>query len=378
MFKKIYNWIFVIAFLAILSVPLLLTDFSSGGVSEDENRTLAAFPQVTVDGAWNENFTGEFETWFMDHLGLRQTMITTNATIQFRVFDRMISKSNYHIGPYGDINYATESMLLDYAHVNLRPQEVVEETAMGLQKISNWLADREIGFYYVQCYDKHSIYPEQFTNQVKQIGDISKTDQLIFSLGENTTVRTVSLKGPLLEAKKTYEVFSNWGDPTHWSPRGAYMGYVHIMEQLNMDADVPFPVLRESDYIIEIKNAGITLNRVVHQDDYIEYFTLRNPQAQKADTSVMGKWSEDHRHSVWKNPNAGNDTKVLLMCDSYIANYIVEDFAESFSEVWLVWGDHTWALPLIVEQYRPDIVIYECAERVDRWQAIRELADKLS
>ena len=67
MLKKIYNTIFIVLFLAVLALPLVLTRWESGGVSEDENRTLAKFPAVTVEGRFNEKFTAQFETWFMDH-----------------------------------------------------------------------------------------------------------------------------------------------------------------------------------------------------------------------------------------------------------------------------------------------------------------------
>lgn len=377
MLKKIYNAVFVIAFLAILTLPLILTDFSSGGVSVDENRTLAKFPAVTADGKWNENFTGEFETWFMDHLGLRQELITTNATLQFRVFDRLISQSNYHIGPYGDINYADEAMLQDYAHVNLRSEYWLELLGQSYQTFSDMVTESGAEFYYVQCYDKHSVYPEQFRNDVLQLGDMSKTDQMVEYLQNNTTVNTVSLKEPLLEAKAAgYEVYSNWGDPTHWSPRGAFVGYQYVMEQLNQGREEPFRVLQEADYDIEIKEGGITLNKVIHQDDYYEHFTIRDPQAQQADNAVMGQWAEDS-HTVWKNPNAGNDTKLLLLCDSYFNSYLVDDFAESFSEVWLIWADYNKDIREIIDLYQPDIVIYECAERVDRSGQLYQFAQSL-
>lgn len=377
MLKKIYNIIFIVAFLAVIATPLVLTDFSSGGISEDENRTLAAFPALTVEGKWNSSFTGEFETWFMDHLGLRQKLITTNATLQFRVFDRMLDKSNYHIGRNGDINYADGYMLLDYAHMNLRTEEEVAKIGQSYQTISDWFEERDIPFYYVQCYDKHSIYPEQFTDAVKQVGDVSKTDQVIQYLKAQTTVNTVSLKEPLLAAKEQYEVYSNWGDPTHWTPRGAFLGYQYIMEQINADREVPLRVLQEEDYEITTYNAGITLNQVVHEDDFIEAFAIRAPKAARVDKSVMGKWAEDERHSAWKNPEAGSDAKLLLMCDSYINSFIVADLAESFSEVWLVWGDYTGDLPELTEIYQPDVVIYECAERVDRSEGVCAFAEEL-
>ena len=90
----------------------------------------------------------------------------------------------------------------------------------------------------------------------------------------------------------------------------------------------------------------------------------------------MGEWQ--HRdHTVLKNPNAGNDLKLLLLCDSYFDSYLRDDLAESFSEVWLIWADHMIDLPEILEIYDADVVILENAERVDRSGQMRNLADKL-
>ena len=87
--------------------------------------------------------------------------------------------------------------------------------------------------------------------------------------------------------------------------------------------------------------------------------------------------AEDVRNNRWVNPEGGNGEKLLLMCDSYIDGFIDDDLAESFSEIWLVRADHTGKLPAIVEMFQPDVVIYECAERVDRSNAICELAENL-
>lgn len=228
MVKKFYNIVFIAIFICMISLPLVFTNWISGGVSEDENRTLAELPEVLVNGQFNENFTAEYENWFMEHMGFREMLINTNASIQFNVFSRLLDKSNYHIGADGDINYADENMILDYAHLNLRSDEAVAQIGKSYQTISDWLGEKGIQFYYVQCWDKHSIYPEQFMNSVNQIGDVSKTDQIIEYLRNNTDVNTISLKEVLIESKDEYEVYSNWGDPTHWTDRGAYIGYKYI------------------------------------------------------------------------------------------------------------------------------------------------------
>ena len=378
MLKKIYNVIFVALFMAVISIPLIKTNWTSGGVSEDENRNLASVPQLVVDGEFNDKFTAEAESWFMDHMGLRKDLINLNARIQYEVFGKMLNQSNYHLGRFGNLNYATEAMIKDYAHLNLRTDADVAKIGSSYQKISDWLENKGVQFYYVQCWDKHSIYPEQFMASVNQIGDISKTDQVINYLRENTTVDVISPKEVLIESKKDYEVYSNWGDPTHWSERGAYIGYKYIMQEINKKNDFKFDVLEEDDYNITISDRGLTLNGFIHKVDMLETFSIKEPKAKKVDKSVMGEFCEDRRHNVWINSEVNNDTKLLLICDSYINSFIIEDIVESFSEVWLIWGDYTVDMETIVEMYKPDILVYECAERVDRSSAVVALADSLT
>lgn len=378
MLKKIYNVLFVVVFMSIICMPLIKTDWTSGGISEDENRYLAEAPKFTIDGKYNEAFTLEVEDWFMDHMGGRKQLIDYNAKMQYEVFGKMLTNSEYYIGRNGDVNYASKEMILDYAHLNLRTDEEIAQIGDSYQVISDWLEERDIQFYYVQCWDKHSIYPEQFMSSVNQIGDISKTDQIVNYLRENTTVNELSLKEILIDNKPYYEVYSNWGDPTHWSERGAYIGYKYIMETINKNNDKKYMILQEEDYDISIEDKGITLNGFIHEEDMLEVFSIKEPKAKQVNNSVMGEFSEDTRHSVWKNSEVDNDTKLLLVCDSYTNGYIIEDFAESFSEVWLVWGGYIKDIDKLVEMYSPDIVIFECAERVDRSSVVVQTASELN
>lgn len=109
------------------------------------------------------------------------------------------------------------------------------------------------------------------------------------------------------------------------------------MEKINEDNHNMYNILSEDDYDITVEDKGITLNGFIHEKDMMETFTIRNPKAVKADKSLMGKFGEDERHSIWINKD----------------------------------------LDKVIELYNPDIVIYECAERVDRSDAVVEFADKI-
>ena len=373
MFKKINNIFFIILFLSLLFIPLLFTRWESGGVSEEENRNLAQFPSFTVEGKYNPTFTGDAETWFKDHIGFRQHLISANTNLMQKVFDRALTTSDWKTGKTGDSIYASEAIIKDFAHINRYSDGQLTHLVGQYQLISDWLAEKGIPFYYVQCADKHTIYPERFIASVKQIGNVSKTDDVMQYLDDLTTVNAIYFKHILNENKEAYPVFSHWGDPTHWTDRGAYICYRQMMEQINKDMDAPLKILSEADYDISYTNYEGPWGKT----EEIEVFTIKNPQAQKGDPSVLGPWSSNNSHSVWKNPNAGNDKRLLLLCDSYFNNYLIDDIAESFSEVWLIWADYLESLPEILELYDADMVIMECAERVDRNWAIYKLTARL-
>ena len=371
MLKKIYNICFIVMFMAIISIPLIKANWISGGVSEDENRYLAKAPKLTVDGKFNEKFTAEVESWFMDHMGYRNALISTNALMQYKIFNRMIESSDYHLGKNGDINYATDEMILDYAHLNLREDGEVERIGESYQVLSDWLLYNDIQFYYVQCWDKHSIYPEQFMASVNQIGNVSKTDQIISYLNDKTTVNVISFKEELIKKKKDYEVYSNWGDPSHWTPRGAVIGYRYMMDVINSQNENLFKVPQDVDYEINIVDQGITLNGVIHEEDMLEEFKLKEVNSKRVEVF------DDTRCGIWVNENANNDKTLLLMCDSYFGEYLISEFAESYSKVVLIWADYGEHLPYYVKTYNPDMVIFECAERVDRSHIIEIAANKV-
>lgn len=374
MFKKINNIIFVFAFLAVVFVPFLFTKWESGGVSEEENRNLAAFPSVFTQDGFNSSFTTDFETWFMDHMGFRHNLITANKSMMDTVFNRSLSTSDWKTGKTGDSIYASDEIIKDFAHINLRSEEDVQKIGESYQTVSDWLAQKNIPLFYVQCVDKHTIYPERFIASVNQIGSISKTDQILNYLDTKTTVNSIYLKHPLAENKAEYDVFSHWGDPTHWTDRGAYIGYQYMMQQINNSLGLSLKILDEADYKITYAQEESAKGEI----EQVEAFSIKNPTAEKSDVSVMGHWKSDGRHSVWKNPKVKNGKRLLVMGDSYFNSYIIDDIAESFSEVWMVWGDYTTSLPEIVDLCKPDIVIYECAERVDRSGAICDLAQRLN
>ncbi len=404
-FRK-QNIFFSVAFIVMIGVPLLLVNREDGAISKDENRYLAGRPHVIdADGNVNTAFTVDFENWINDNIGLRSFFVRLNAGLKYHVFGSLSSgglgSSDFYLGPNGEFNYAEKEMLLDYQHKNLYTQEQLDETSRAYQKISDDLALKGIKYYYMQCRDKHRIYPEQFMTSVNQYGDVSLVDQVLANLKANTTVNVIDTtevltqgKGAKLtidsinhqEVEKTMETdssseygagmedytveggdgfvretFGRYTDPSHWTEYGAYMAYRKLMETFNLQGENKFRMLELEDYDLNLEDQGTTLYGDIHEVDMQEVYHIKEPAAIEDDTMLTPLEGTGHR--IFKCDSAGNDDVLLIIGDSYIENYILDDIAESFGTTIFVWGDYSDRFMDFVELYKPTIVLNENAER---------------
>lgn len=368
--KKIIKISFCVLFAVMLAVPLVTTNLKKNKISKEENRVLAQMPSIyKADETLNKNFLSEFENWFDDNVGLRSEMVAANGLIQYGVFGRFDNNRNLFLGPNGEINYATSAMMRDYQHLNLYSEQYLKDWADSLQYISDYLGEKGKQMYYYQCWDKHSIYPEYFPDTVIQHGDSSKTDGIVKALEEYSTVNVISPKQELLDGKKDYDTYSKYGDATHWAQRGAYIGYLKLMKAINEANNNRFKVLAEEDYNLTLTDQGRKLFGIIRKQEMLENFQLKEPHA-KSTREKLTLYADDGRHFFYTNDTADNNIRLLVIGDSYFYSYIIDDIAESFKETIFIMGDYVGNIGAILDEYDPDIVIIEAAERVDRTSAI--------
>lgn len=368
MFEKSSKIVFTIIFLFMVTVPLFTVNLVNGKVSNSEKRKLAEFPVIkSEDGSLNTSFNADFETWIDDNIGFREFMVKTNARIQYYAFRVLANNSYMYLGPKGELNYATAEMISDYQHNNLYGQDHLEQFASGAQIVNDYVVDKGAVFYYFQCWDKHSIYPEYFPRTIIQHGTTSKTDKLVDALITDSTVKVISPKEELISKKRNYDTYSLYGDPTHWTQRGAYVGYLLLMDQINQDFDNKYRVLSENDYDISMVDQGSTLFGGIHLKDDIENFSVKEPSAILTNEKLT-LCSEDQRNKFYTNDAVDNDTRLLIIGDSYFESFLLDDLAESFHEVVFIQADWLWKVKSIIDEYDADIVVVEAAERVDRSQ----------
>ena len=376
--KIIIEKVYIAGFFLMLIVPLLTLNRSSDAISEQENRPLTERPKLIRDGAINTGITSEIESYLDDRIGFRNELISANAIMQYKVFDRMENGNRYRLGPDGEFHIIENSMLKDYQHLNLFSDKKLNAYVNSFQTLKDYLEARDCEFYYMQCWDKQSIYPEYFPRSVNQYGDISRTDQLMTALKENTDINLIPLKQDFIDNKPDYEVYSKYGDPVHWTQRGAFIGYTELMNKLNEGRDNKFKVLKEDDFDITITDQGMSFYGGVRRSNMSEDFK------RKATNAVLDEGYKE-QHPVYdgikvyhyNNEDAGNDTKVMIVGNSFIVNYIMEDLAESFGETLMVWDDIDTDSIAWIEEYDPDIVIFEMVERYAAYGKVKKAADSI-
>lgn len=370
MFNKISRIVFCALFISMITIPLLTTNLRKNVISEAEKRTLAQRAEIyNEDGTLNTNFTADFEAWINDNIGFRTQMVIMNAKIQYYLFDVLSNNSDMCLGPNGEFNYATSAILRDYQHLNLYTEEHLHEIANSFQCINDYVEKKGAQFYYYQCWDKHSIYPEYFPDTVLQYGDTSKTDGVVSALGEYSSINVISPKQELIDGKEVYSTYSRCGDSTHWTQRGAYIGYLKLMEEINANSQIQYKVLTEDNYDITLTDQGSTLFGGIHKVELLEKFEIKEPKAVLTNEKLTA-YSDDRRHRFFTNDDVDNNTRLLVIGDSYFNTFIIDDLAESFHETIIIWGDYCGDIQTIIDTYDADIVIVEAAERVDRTSGI--------
>lgn len=366
--KKNSNIIFIGLVFIVLILPILFINLKDNQISLSENRKLNEKPVLNdISKLFNGEFFTEFNSWFKDHIGFRDNIISLKGDIDHKVFNK-IDVNYMYIGASGELIYMEPEMLKSYQHKDLLSKEELSHIIYNYNVVNNYFNSLGASFVYVPCYDKHSILPEQIPSSIYQYGTVSKTDQIVAALLTDTKTNVVNFKGDLLNVST--EAYGKWSDPTHWTDYGSHIAYLSIMEKINELHNVK--ILSDADYNIYYENRGYKLNGNRYHYDNYKVYKINNPKAKKIEPSILGEFANDNRHSVYYNDSIDNDLKLLLIGDSYINSFLIDDLAESFKYTYMIWDNYLIDDSLIelINSLRPDIVIIENAERVDIQPAI--------
>ncbi|MCM1125248.1 MAG: hypothetical protein NC429_02120 [Lachnospiraceae bacterium] len=326
-----------------------------------ENRMLAEYPSLFLpDGKLNEEYITQYETWLNDNLRGRGVLVKVNSTLQYRLFHRIV-KSDTIEGQEHWLFANDPEQIMEYQHLNLLSEDNLNLYASKMQGISDYLKERGVSFYYFQCYDKETIYPEKYVAGINQIGTVSRTDQILNALQEQTDVKQISVKEMLLEHADE-KIYFHSTDLMHWNMKGAYLGYQAIIQELQKDYD-QIPLLGESDFLITERNETAEIYGFPYPcSESNPIYSLKEPRAAETTNQTTERWDflhyKEHTHS-YINESCENKLRILILGDSFVRMYIKDKIAESFYETLSIDWLNIPILDKVVDEYQPDIVIIE-------------------
>ena len=146
------------------------------------------------------------------------------------------------------------------------------------------------------------------------------------------------------------------------------------MDTINEHTNEQYKVLKDEDFNISIADIGQTVSGTIHFENKSEIFSLKEDNSYST-PEKFNEQSDDFRSVYLTNEKCENNKKILILGDSYIHAFILNDIGQSFYETILLWKWNISNIKELIEEYHPDIILYEQAEREQDFNPIIAAAD---
>jgi len=355
----------IIGWLVLLLLPFFQMNtcvFPEMGNSE--NRALAKKPSISETGLVHiHTYMNAYTSYFNDNFGFRTKLIHLNNSIDVNFFG---------ISPHPLVAIGRDGWLF-YNNPNDNggfkdfygaiPYTVEEMNAISLY-IDTLIAEfqkRGITYLIVLAPNKETIYPENLAANVKsKQGERTRADQIL-SLMEKKRASYLDLRDSLRKAKGLYGYPLYYMTDTHWNKLGAFVGSQNIVEILHSRYPEIRPLNMDDFYIQGSQGyskgdlAGF-INMAGAMADTDVIISPRTPSL-----AECTKRSEINSHAwaTWASPEK-KLPRLLAFHDSFLSN-VIPFLSDRFSYCSYVWSSTVDFS--IVDQERPDIVIFEFVER---------------
>ena len=360
---KIWNIIYLLLVFLILLFPIKKID--NREIDTKENRKLNKKSQLFLDNKINLNFGKETEDWLSDHFYKRELIIRKNGKLN-EIIKNRIENDVAFLGKDDWIFYKGNNSILNYQNINLFSEEELNQIKDILVSRKRYFDSKKAKYYTIIIPDKNKIYGDKYyPKYIKKMNSIGRAKQLQLYL-ESLNIKGLFIIYPyeslLHESEKT---LTYWKNDTHWNTYGAYIGYLKLINEIKKD----FPDIQEvKETDINISEApflGPDLLKLLSMDIEKGLEKYKNVLYK---TVSLKKENFDYIKNDGKYGINGIITKsnkkykVLVFRDSFTIS-MVPYISQTFGEVNYIWSHNLNEYEILINNYKPDIVIYESVER---------------
>lgn len=361
--RILYHTALTIVFFLIISLPgvVWLASWDSISVSLAEKRSLTKIPVITMEKKSLQEFPQKFEAYFNDHFGFRDKLIHIHNYATFFFLNRSPMDAAI-MGKQHWLFYTRNKTLENHRGLLPFNQQELDNWRRTLGEREKYLASNGVKYLFVIAPDKESIYKEMLPDYLTVANNETRLDQLIGYLN-NSTMKLIDLRKPLLEEKKKiqYPLYSIYG--THWNNYGAYIAYRRIIEEIQKWYPNEKPIPIKNFKVDLVPNSGDSWLVGAGLSDYVDNdygysFSFLSPP-----TSREIKNSSTSQCEGKIKVSGKGKLRALVFGDSFYDG--LDPFlSEHFSYVCHIGGQpEKQQLEKLVRSERPDIVIEERVER---------------
>jgi hypothetical protein len=239
--------------------------------------------------------------------------------------------------------------------------EQLSEMAAKLEEVKTYLENKGIPLVVMFCTDKESVYPEYYPKSIKRGSEPIQLDIITSYLQEHTGVDVFNIRQALVEEKNNYllyykvDTMSFTSDFAHYNQIGAFFAYRELMKHINVyfTQTIPYELNDIEIGYDEKERPNVTLKSGFTYQKLNKSFFVDVAPVLLSIVEIVGY------------ENKSSDLPVILFFhDSYSGeNYIGKYFAQQFGKTIFIHYRNINYIDDCISQFKPDIVIFESAER---------------
>lgn len=242
-----------------------------------------------------------------------------------------------------------------YTDPDYMPRDVVTAWAKALRDRRDYFAELGITYVTLVVPDACTVYPEKLPPSITMNG-VTPFSLIAAELDEETLAQCLHPVAELVAGRSERATFRP--SDSHWTDWGAYLGYRATMERLSQDRD-DLEILAPDRLRWSTRNAFGALGAVM-EDEPVE--VLEVAEVVGSSTRVTRTVMNEVRDAfIVMEQDRPELPSAIIFRDSFMTN-ASQFFSESFRRVNYC-SQPNAVLHDLVEQERPDVVIFEISER---------------
>ncbi|WP_188454963.1 DHHW family protein [Virgibacillus oceani] len=345
--KKIGDTLVVISFfLVIFVIGIIYFVSPDKAQSELENRKLDQRPDATLQSLLSGDYFKRFGAYYTDQFPARNQMIEYNAVVNKFVLQKDVIQSIY----VHDDGYLMDPVVP--SDHGLTPKEIAAKINSFGEKLSN----EDINVYFALTPNKTTMMEYKLPDYVESYGN-DLSDRLMDQI--KSPVKGIDLRGTIKDHMDESNLY--FYTDHHWKPKAAHYAYEEIMNQMREDnRSLPQAIshdqftweemgepfygsdARKTTKTYAKKADSLTVVRPKFDEKPLEICYRNKCDKSMYDMEELSSkdvyankyrvyFSGDFSEGIVRNPNVGNDTKLLILKDSY-ANSMLQFVVRNFSE----------------------------------------------